>query len=153
MIDDSLMILNKETIHNFKWNKKWQPLTELENMEIDSKKIKRAEDIKKKMNSIVGIIDILKNRLVFKIKTMNQKYGKKGLVCHQITKRQVIKNLNELIGKEKYTMENTKIKKGVGKRAIDLCIEEELLLRHFSSTKKNSKIWFLSSIDNTLCKN
>ena len=50
-------------------------------------------------------------------------------------------------------MENTKIKKGEGKRAIDLCIEQELLLRHFSSTKKNGKIWFLVSVDNALCKN
>ena len=154
MIEDSLMILYKDKILNFKWNnKKWQPLTELENMEIDSKKTRRVENIKKNMSSVVGIIDVLKNDLVFKIKTINQKYGKKGLVCHQITKRQVIKNLNTLIGKQKYTMENTKIKKGEGKRAIDLCIEQELLLRHFSSTKKNGKIWFLVSVDNALCKN
>ena len=106
--DESLMILDKAEIRSFKWNdKKWEPLTELENMEIDNVKTKRSEEIKKKINSTIGIIDMLKNNLVFKIKKVGDKFGKKGLVCYQITKRQVIKNLNELIGKEKYTMENT----------------------------------------------
>ena len=157
IIDDSLILADKGALQMFKFSGKWKPLTELEKMNMDEKLLERKSEIKDKLNSVFGVLDTLKGELVFKLKNSETvkgiKLGKRGMVCKQITKRNVISNLNKIIGRDKYNMENTKIIKGEGKSAIDLCIEQELLLIHYTKTKKNKKIWFLSSIDTILCKN
>jgi hypothetical protein len=59
--------------------------------------------------------------------------------------------LNQIIGEEKYTKENTKIVKDDNKNVIqdavghvELCVMQEFVLRFFDRIRKNDKKWFLS---------
>ena len=62
--------------------------------------------------------------------------------------------LNKIYKKKKYSIENTKIssKNKRGKKTNELCIEQELILRYYSDSLKDGKIWFLSSMDSILNK-
>jgi hypothetical protein len=46
--------------------------------------------------------------------------------------------LNNILGKEKYTQENTK-----GVVQSEMCSLQELILRHFNNIRANGKVWFL----------
>jgi ubiquitin len=59
--------------------------------------------------------------------------------------------LNEIIGEDKYTIENTKamkdedgniIQEAVGN--VELCVLEEFILRYFNVSEHNNKKWFLT---------
>jgi hypothetical protein len=156
-----MLLLKKKSIEKLKLDKnEWRQLTAVEKAEKDGEDLimKRKMKDSSKMGGIVGIIDYLKEKLVFKIKKYGKqkgvKIGKAGLVCNQISKRRVIENLNEIYKKDKYSIENTKISSsnGRGKKTNELCIEQELILRYYSDILKDGKIWFLSSVDSLLNK-
>ena len=103
-------------------------------------------------NKIVGFIGYEKSNkyLVFKTKDMLSKRDT-GARCDEAGKDKTIKKINEIVGEEKYTSENTKVQKDadgtIVKEAVgqmELCVMEEFLLRYFETIKKDGKQWFLT---------
>jgi len=106
-------------------------------------------------NTIVGFIGYEKGNkdLAFKTKNMNSKRDT-GAACYQATKNKNLTKLNEIIGEEKYTIQNTKaikdedgniIQEAMGN--VELCVLEEFILRFFNEHPKNGKDgkkWFLT---------
>jgi hypothetical protein len=87
----------------------------------------------------VGFIGNFKNEYnIFKVKDMEDKRGK-GARCDQSGKADTFGILNNILDKSKYTSENTK-----GRKKIEFCVIQELLLRFYNKTKKDNKIWFLN---------
>ena len=103
-------------------------------------------------NNIIGFIGYEKGNknLSFKTKNMDSTRDT-GAKCDQATKNKNLEKLNKIIGKEIYTIENTKVikdKRGnVIKEAmskIEICVLEEFILRYFNLISKNNKKWFLT---------
>ena len=106
-------------------------------------------------NNIVGFIGYEKGNkeLVFKTKNMTSKRDT-GARCDQSSKNKNLTKLNEIIGEEKYTIQNTKtikdkdgniIQEAMGN--IEICVLEEFILRFFNEYPKNGKDgkkWFLT---------
>jgi len=106
-------------------------------------------------NNIVGFIGYEKGNkdLAFKTKNMTSKRDT-GARCDQATKNKNLTKLNEIIGEEKYTIENTKaikdedgniIQEAMGN--VELCVLKEFILRFFNEhpkNGKNGKKWFLT---------
>ena len=92
------------------------------------------------MNSIIGMIGYEKKNqyLVFKTRDLTAKRDL-GARCDQAEKSKTIRTLNQAIGEDKFTIENTK---GVYQKE-DLCILLEFLMRYNNQIKKNGKYWFL----------
>ena len=114
----------------------------------DSDKVDLAEEIRKlidgiipNLNEVFGFINNFKGgELVFKTKDLSIKRSK-GARCDQAGKKGnngVIKTLNKIIGEEKYTDKNTK-----GIYALQLCVQEEFMLRLRNKIKHKNKVWFL----------
>jgi hypothetical protein len=96
---------------------------------------------KNKLNNIIGFISTdNKNKYkVFKTKDTTIKRNS-GARCDEAGKTKTIKLLNDIVGVEWLTKENTK--KLV---QIELCIIQEIFLRFLNKNKTDNKIWFLNS--------
>jgi hypothetical protein len=103
-------------------------------------------------NVIVGFMGYEKNNkyLIFKTKDMLSPRDT-GARCDEAGKNKTMQILNQIIGEEKYTKENTKIIKDDDKNVvqdavghIELCVVQEFVLRFFDKIRKNDKKWFLS---------
>jgi len=97
--------------------------------------------LKQNLNKYVGFMGFEdKNKyMIFKVKdTTKQRHT--GSRCDQSGKKKTIALLNEIIGKEEYTKENTK-----GVIQEELCIRQEFILRNYERTKKDGKTWFLTT--------
>jgi hypothetical protein len=125
------------------------------NKKYTAEQVEQAEDILtfdiSRYNAIIGFIGYDKNNqyLVFKTKDMTSKRDT-GAICDQAGKNKNITKINNIIGEEKYTIENTKLNKdangNVIKEAIsnvELCVLEEFILRYFDVIKREGKKWFL----------
>lgn len=141
-----ILMLNKNNV--------WEIATPTDEIEIA--KLKETKDFLRfdinNYNNIVGFISYEKGNkdLVFKTKIMSSKRDT-GARCDQAGKNNNIKKLNEILGEEKYTIENTKVLKGsngiVIREAIgniDLCILEEFILRYFDAINKDGKRYFVT---------
>jgi hypothetical protein len=96
-------------------------------------------------NEYVGFISNFKNEYyIFKVKHMTDKRSK-GARCDQVGKSETISLLNTIIGKNKYSTENTK-----GRNKIEFCVLQELYLRHFDKIKKDDKRWFLNQSESII---
>lgn len=101
-------------------------------------------------NDVVGFIAYEKGakHLVFKTKRMNK--SGTGARCDQAIKKDNMALLNEIVGENRYTNENTKavkrggivVKDAVGKE--ELCVTMEFILRYFDDIREKDKRWFLS---------
>ena len=101
-------------------------------------------------NKIIGFIGYEKSNryLVFKTKDITSKRDT-GARCDESGKIKTMDKLNEIVGEEKYTKENTKSQKqgkeivseAVGQ--VELCILQEFILRYFNTIQKDGKKWFL----------
>jgi hypothetical protein len=90
-------------------------------------------------NRYVGFVGNFKNQYnIFKIKDMEDKRGK-GARCDQSGKSDTYGIINYILGENKYTSENTK-----GKKKIEFCVIQELLLRFYNKINKDNKVWFLN---------
>ena len=106
---------------------------------------------KKNYNKIVGFLgyDKQNKNLVFKTKNLNSSRDT-GARCDESGKKNTIIILNEILGEEVFTNENTKqikeknniVKEATGQ--TELCILLEFILRYFNEIKKDNKKWFLS---------
>ena len=103
-------------------------------------------------NNIIGFMGYEKNNkyLIFKTKDMLSTRDT-GARCDEAGKNKTIQILNQIIGEEKYTKENTKIIKDDDKNIIqdavghvELCVTQEFVLRFFDRIRKNDKKWFFS---------
>jgi hypothetical protein len=122
--------------------KQWLPaepedIRDLENSIEGKAKLHPSFD--ENMNSIIGLIGYEKKNqyLVFKTRDLTAKRDL-GARCDQAEKSKTIRTLNQAIGEERYTVENTK---GVYQKE-DLCVLLEFLMRYNNQIKKNGKVWF-----------
>ena len=89
-------------------------------------------------NNIVGFIGPFKNQInVYKVKQINKKRNK-GARCDQSGKTEAINLLNNIIGENKYNIENSK-----KYNQLFICIIQELYLRYYNSINKDNKVWFI----------
>jgi hypothetical protein len=97
--------------------------------------------LKPNLNQFVGFMGFEeKNKyMIFKVKdTTKQRHT--GSRCDQAGKKKTIDLLNEIVGKEQYTKENTK---GIVQQ--ELCIFQEFTLRNYEREHKDGKTWFLTT--------
>ena len=121
-------------------NQKWVP-AEPEDIREIGLAINDKYKLKPNLNKYVGFMGFEdKNKyMIFKVKdTTKQRHT--GSRCDQSGKKKTIALLNEIVGKEEYTKENTK-----GVIQEELCIRQEFTLRNFERLKKDSKTWFLTT--------
>ena len=133
-----LYSLDKIKIYLLVDNTKWidaDPEDEREILEAVAKNVVKN----KKYNKLLGFIGFdNKNRyLVFKVKDTMAKRNT-GARCDESAKSKKILLLNEILGEEKYTKENTK-----GIVQSEMCSTQEFILRHYNKERKNGQIWFL----------
>ena len=103
-------------------------------------KLKPAKD---KLNNIIGFITTFKkDYMTFKVKDFANKRTK-GARCDQSTKRDAIKTLNEILGREKYDSKSEISQK-------QICCIQEFILRIYDRENKNNKRWFLSPAEAVL---
>jgi hypothetical protein len=103
-------------------------------------------------NTIVGFIGYEKGNKDLAFKTKNMKSNRDtGARCDQAGKNKNLLKLNEIIGENKYTIENTKAIKDEDGNVIqeamgndELCVLEEFILRYFNTNKQNDKKWFFT---------
>jgi hypothetical protein len=139
--------LNKQIIMILNNNNKWVPA---QRSDIDIQKYLTFNP--DEYNKIIGFIGYEKrNRyLIFKTKNMTS-YRDTGAICDQAGKAGILLKLNEIVGENKYTTENTKLKKDKNGNIIseavgqdELCVLQEFILRFFHTIKKDNKSWFLT---------
>ena len=119
---------------------KWH-MGESEDYEDLSNKIRQLIIPEDRLFNIIGYIsDFKKNYNIFKIKLLNKKRNK-GARCDQAGKGESIKILNDILGTEKYTTENTK---GIHQKMF--CIYQEMYLRYYNNIGKDGKVWYLNPI-------
>jgi hypothetical protein len=146
--------LNKRNIMILNDNNKW-----IEAGPEDQREIASSKEAKEYLtlnlddyNKIVGFIGYEKSNryLVFKTKDMFSKRDT-GARCDESGKLKTIQKLNEIIGENKYTNENTKaekdsdgnvIREAVGH--VELCVLQEFILRYFNTIKREDKKWFFN---------
>ena len=146
--------LNKRIIMLLNENNKWVEAEPEDQKEIASSK-ETKEYLSFKLddyNKILGFIGYEKSNryLVFKTKDMTSKRDT-GARCDEAGKIKTLQKLNEIVGDNKYTKENTKAQKDKDGNVIseavghiELCVLQEFILRFFNSTKKDDKKWFLT---------
>jgi len=146
--------LNKRMIMMLNDKNMWVEATPEDQREIaSSKEIKNflAYNIND-YNLIVGFIGYEKGNKDLAFKTKNMKSSRDtGARCDQAQKNKNIHKLNEIIGEEKYTLENTKIIKDKDGNTIkdaivnsELCVLIEFILRYYNAINKDNKKWFFT---------
>ena len=146
--------LNKRMIMILNKSDKWIEAEPEDQREIaSSKETKEFLAMKPEdYNRIVGFIGYEKSNryLVFKTKDMLSKRDT-GARCDESGKVKTLQKINEILGENKYTNENTKaekdsdgnvIREAVGH--VELCVIQEFLLRYFNTIKREDKKWFIS---------
>ena len=146
--------LNKRMILVLNENNKWVEAGPEDQREIaSSKEAKEYLTFKiEAYNKIIGFIGYEKSNryLVFKTKDMLSKRDT-GARCDESGKIKTLQKLNEIIGENNYTNENTKaekdkdgniIREAVGH--VELCVLQEFILRYFNTIKKENKKWFFT---------
>lgn len=93
----------------------------------------------KKLNILIGYVEINKSANIFKTLDISEKRNK-GRRCVSDGKAAVIKQLNKIVGFEKFNKKNVKTM-----TAPHLCIFLEFIMRYFNYEEKNGKIWFIES--------
>ena len=145
--------LNKRMIMTLNKNNKWIEAEPEDQIEIASSK-ETKEFLTMKLedyNRIIGFIGYEKSNryLVFKTKDMLSKRDT-GARCDESGKVKTLQKINEILGENKYTNENTKVEKdsdgNVIREAVghvELCVLQEFLLRYFNTIKREDKKWFI----------
>ena len=121
-----------------KGDKKWIPGKQEDYIDLKSELKKLIIPVNKYNDTnIVGFIVSFKNEYnIFKIKNLKDSRSK-GARCDQSGKAESLTVLNNILGSEQYTSENTK-----GRNKIEFCILQEFILRKKNLT--NDKIWYLT---------
>ena len=105
----------------------------------------------KNYNKLVGFIGYEKKNkyMVFKTKNMESTRDT-GARCDESGKSKTITMLNDILGENRYTNENTKQHKDKNgtivreaMNQIELCVLQEFILRYYNDIKKNGNKWFI----------
>ena len=121
-------------------NKKWVEGESEDYVKIKTELSNRFENRFKNFNSTLGIMSAFKkNEMVFKVRNINNKRDT-GARCDQAQKSQTLKLLDTMVEFEYNRKINQK----------QLCILEEFIFRIYDKNKKDSKVWFLSPVENIL---
>jgi len=146
-------ILDQKNTRSNLWTNLWREAEPEDEREImESPEIKLILNSNKNFNKIIGFIGYEKNNryLVFKTKDITAKRNT-GARCDEAGKQKTLDLLNNILGEEKYTKENTKMLKEKDGTIIqeamsqtELCVLQEFVLRYFDQIKKNEKRWFLT---------
>jgi len=83
--------------------------------------------------------NVRNNIMVFKLKNLGEKRNK-GARCDQSGKDESIKKYNKIVNKLHYNSDNTR-----NISQIEICIEQEFILRFWQHVRKEGKIWYLSN--------
>ena len=145
--------LNKRIIMILNDKNKWVEAEPEDQREIASSKEAKEYFMFKKedYNEIIGFIGYEKSNkyMVFKTKDMNSKRDT-GARCDESGKNKTLTKLNQILGENKYTSENTKAQKDSEGNVIsetigqvELCVLQEFILRFFNTIKRDKK-WFLT---------
>lgn len=89
------------------------------------------------LNTLIGYIEINKSGNIFKTLDMSAKRNK-GRRCVTDGKSAVIKQLNIVVGHEKFNKFNTKLK-----TAPYLCVFLEFIIRYYNYKSEKNSIWFV----------
>ena len=121
-------------------NKLWVP-AEPEDIREIGVAINEKYKLNLNLNQYVGFMGFEDKRkyMIFKVKDTT-KIRHTGSRCDQSGKKKTIVLLNEILGKNEYTKENTK-----GIVQEELCILQEFILRNFDKEQKDGKTWFLNT--------
>ena len=98
-----------------------------------------------KINSLISFTNFKENKMHFNIKDLTQKRNNVGARIDSAGKKTIIKKLNEIVGENKYTVENTKktkINNGITEYGL-ACIFE-IIVREYNSVRKDGRIWYMS---------
>jgi hypothetical protein len=135
---------DKEVLYSFGSDAKWHPATysEIEEFEKD---IKRK--YKKPPNTffdILGFMGINKSSNSFEFKIKDNKESKfTGAIIENKSKPEICQIINFTIGQpEKFNKKNT-----ASKKKNELCVLEELLLRHYDATNEKRMRYFLNKVE------
>lgn len=133
-----LFILNKTDKNIYEW-------TELNPADIrllENTLIKRLTVDPDKIAHLIGFINMFKEHgkdIVFRIKETISKRINKGFVCcNGSNKSSLIKNINMLLNKKVYS-ETNKI------QLVGFCVLIEIIMRHYTETAVNDKIYFFDA--------
>ena len=135
---------DKEVIYSMGENTKWSPATYSEIEEVEG-------DIKRKFKkpattffNILGFMGINKSSNTFEFKIKDIKESKfTGAIVENKSKPEICEIINTTIGQpDKFNKKNTSSKK-----KNELCVLEELLLRHYDSINKQGMRYFLNKVE------
>ena len=101
--------------------------------------------INEKLNDLISFTNYKDNKMVLNIKDLTQKRNNTGAMIENAGKKAIIKRLNDVIGSQKFTVENTK-RSSTNKGISEMCLAIifEFLVREYNDLQKNEKIWYLS---------
>ena len=123
----------------------WQEAKQTDKQKLSQLVIDRFVFSPVKYNKMtIGFMHMFKKQdVVFKIKDMNVERST-GARFENEKKGDIIKVLNKIVGERAYTAKNTEtiFKNG-------LCVITEILLRYYTDTKKDDRIWFFD-VEETL---
>lgn len=99
-----------------------------------------------KLNPLISFTNFKDNKIHFNIKDLTQKRNNVGARIDSAGKKTIMKKLNEIVGENKYTVENTKkTKSSEGVTENGLACIFEIIVRQYNSVQKDGRIWYLSA--------
>jgi len=99
-------------------------------------------DLKQSPGS-VGFINVFKTgkEMVFRLKDIHQKQNNTGTRLDSLTKGDIMRRLNLILGESRY-VNNDPTSDSILQTGF--CVMVEIILRHWSSEKKDGHVWFLN---------
>lgn len=124
-------------VSNSSENSLWKEATP-EDYKLFDTELDRFDIEDESINDIVGFINMFKNReMVFKVKDVRSQRNNVGARCDEKRKGDVIKLVNEIIGKQMYDANASYLNFG-------FCVIMEIILRHYNDIHKNGKVYFMT---------
>ena len=130
------------------YNKDFREALSEDNRQFSVKLRKYRNNLEDKLNNIIGFIINNKKQDYKVFKTKRIEKDRSGSRCDQAVKKDLIDILNNILGNNIYTKENTK---NITKEQI--CFLQEFYLRYYNYIKKNDKIWFITESEENIIFN
>ena len=113
----------------------------------DTSMFNSENNIYDSLNTIIGIMASFKNeKVVFKRK--NKTSSSKGNRCDQTNRDEINTFIRDELQLPKFLEKEYKTGK-----AIELCVDQELIMRHYNKINFRKKIWFLTIEESILADN
>jgi hypothetical protein len=159
-LDTKIITTNRQTGFFLATDNKWTIYVQDEDPESPSKWVEaEPEDIRsfeqsgqlstafrvdlKKSPGSVGFINVFKTgkEMVFRLKDIHQKQNNTGTRLDSLTKGDIMRRLNLILGESRY-VNNDPTSDSILQTGF--CVMVEIILRHWSSEKKDGQVWFLN---------